>query len=96
MTKFPKPQRVRDKAYIEWIKGLRCCITACPNPDPHHVNPAGGGGMGTKCSDRRAVPLAHWIHQEIHQIGQKRFCEKYKVDFEEVIDGLNKKYEEGG
>ena len=91
---FPKEKRIIDKKYIEWIKSLNCCVTGARDPDPHHVNPQGGGGIGTKCSDRRAIPLSHFLHQEIHQIGKITFAEKYDLDYEDLIAQLNKKYDE--
>ena len=91
---FPKPKRVIDNDYIEWIKNLKCWIRDTPFPDPHHINEPGHGGMGTKCNDSRAIPLSHGLHQELHQIGQETFASKYSLDYESIIVELNKAYEE--
>lgn len=98
--KFPKPgkkkkkKRIKDNDYTEWIKTLRCCITSKPSPDPHHINPPGWSAMGSKCSDRRVIPLAHSLHQECHQIGQHTFASKYNLDYEDLIQDYNRRYDE--
>ena len=50
--------------------------------------------MGTKCSDLRAIPLSHRLHQELHNIGQQTFALKYNLDYEAIIDELNRRYHE--
>lgn len=91
--RFPKPTRKKDKAYIEWIKSLRCCVTGKPDPDPHHCNESGCGGMGSKSSDRRTIPLSHALHAELHQHGSQTFSSKYELDYEVIIKELNMRYD---
>lgn len=100
MALFPKPKkkskkkRETDDDYIKWIRSLSCCITGKPLPDPHHINEAGHGAMGSKAIDRRAIPLSHPLHQELHSIGQHTFAKKYDLDYEAIIEALNQLYEE--
>ena len=35
--------------------------------------------MGLKPSDYRTVPLNQFVHQELHQIGEKSFWERHKI-----------------
>lgn len=92
--KFPKPTRSKDKAYIEWIRSLNCCITGSRGPsDPHHIPKLGESGMGTKTDDRRAIPLRHDVHVEYHNLGRLSFAAKYNLDYEYVIKKLNAIYE---
>ena len=81
------PYPYRDKDYIEFIREQPCCVTGLINSTresvvAHHTE---SRGMGTKCSDYKTVPLCQSIHLELHQIGKKRFLDKYMVDFKDVI-----------
>jgi len=89
---FPKPTRIKDKPYIEWIKKLRCCVNGKPDPDPHHVNDKSGGSA--KFNDRRAIPLNHPLHVELHNIGAETFAARYGLDYEAIIEELNRRYDE--
>ena len=60
--------------------------------DPHHVNPKGHGGKGTKASDDRAIPLCHAHHVEYHNIGRDSFAKKYTVDYEAKIEAYKRLY----
>lgn len=62
--------------------------------DAHHVNKKGHGSMSGKADDRRAVPLCNEQHREYHQVGRETFAKKYDLNYEAIIDGLNKLYEE--
>lgn len=53
----------------------------------------GHGAKGLKCSDLRAIPLCHTHHLEVHQIGRDSFARKHMLDYEIVIEALNKFYE---
>ena len=93
MTPQPKPERIRDTAYMKWIKALGCTLervsgSACIGAtDPHHVKPAGGGIMGGKVSDRRCIPLCrqHHLVVEIHPA-------TFRDGFEALIIQLNREY----
>jgi len=93
MKPQPKPVRVKDKKYVEFIKSLRCWITNSPNPDPHHAQRSGHGGIATKANDRRCIPLRHDLHVELHNIGAKSFATKYDLNYESIIEALNAVYE---
>jgi hypothetical protein len=90
---FPKPKRVQDKKYLEWIRWHLCVA----DPDficsgqiiPHHIN---AGGMGTKCSDYETVPLCNEHHREIHDKGKKIFQAKYEIDLKEEAERLREEY----
>jgi hypothetical protein len=63
--------RVRDEAYLAWLRTLPCCcpqLPVHPGGDPHHPKhrPEGGGvGAGLKADDHRAVPLSREHHTDI-------------------------------
>ena len=91
-----KPKTIKNKKYKEWISGLACCVSGYRHPDepndPHHVPAAGHGGMAIKADDTRCIPLRHDLHVEFHQIGSKSFAEKYRIDFEVLIEAYQNLY----
>ena len=89
---FTKPKSLRDKKYIEWVKTLGCICCGRPNVDPHHENERGRAGKGVKAPDRRCIPICHEHHVERHCMGRDSFAEKYELDYEEIINGLNEYY----
>lgn len=93
--KFPKSVTIKDPAYIEWIRSLPCVVTGSRSvSDPHHVSEQGHGSMAGKTSDRRAIPLCHRLHVELHQTGRETFAKKYNLDYEFEIERLNKCWKE--
>lgn len=93
---FQKIARIEDPDFIEWIKSLKCLVNArhMGQTVHHHVNKKGHGSMGSKTDDRRCIPLCVLHHNEVHQIGAKTFALKYELDYEIVIEALNRLYEE--
>jgi hypothetical protein len=86
---FPKPTTIRNKAYIEFIKGFHCCVCGYrPPSDPHHVSLKGHGSKGKKTHDTRTIPLCHYHHVEFHNIGRDSFASKYSLDYESTIGDL--------
>ena len=88
MIGFPKPKRYENEEYLEFIRGLPCCVPRCEcknrtgsnkgRVDPHHCKSKGSGG-----SDLTSIPLHDEHHTEAHW-SQVKFQEKYGVDFKEV------------
>jgi hypothetical protein len=73
---FPKPVRFEDDAYLRFIRRQPCLICGAAS-QAHHVQ---AGGVGTKCSDYRTVPLCHNHHRELHNHGRTSFELQYSVD----------------
>lgn len=102
MTPQPKPERIRDTAYMRWIKILPCLVQSFTRGpefdcgyhdfiDPHHVVPPGGGKTGSKVDDRRTVPLCRKHHDEA-QRGREAFEKKYFLWLAGEILRLNREY----
>lgn len=97
-----KVQRERDEKYSEWVRKLPCIVCLSLDPDGshfngettvgHHWQERGHGGKGTKCSDRRRVPLCYTHHAEVH-LGRQTFAAKYGIDAEVLITKLNELWE---
>lgn len=61
----PRPRRVTDDEYLEYIRGMACLnCRAVEGVIPHHLD---RGGMGTKGPDYFTVPLCQGCHDELHQ-----------------------------
>ena len=75
-TKQKRP-RIEDKAHLEFIRSLRCCLCGKPNPDPAHIrsaNPIYGKretGGAEKASDKWTVPLCREEHEQQHAAGNE-------------------------
>jgi hypothetical protein len=64
-----RSSRIRDEAYLAWLRSLPCCCPetpAHPGGDPHHprhIEHGGGSiGAGMKADDTRAIPLSRAHH----------------------------------
>lgn len=84
LSEHPKKLIDDIEAYIRiCLKRKICCICGRPySGDPHHVDAIQMGHDRRKVDDsqKRKLPLCYEIHHpEIHNIGDKAFCEKYHV-----------------
>lgn len=98
MRSIPKPKRIRDEQYLAWIRTLPCLVStdrhSGDNPvDAHHVLPSGGGKVGSKTDDRRAVPLCRQLHEWYHSEGRAEFESVFRLDLEAEIQRLNAEYD---
>jgi hypothetical protein len=95
-----KPYQVRSKRYLDWIREMPCIVclildsTAVGPSEPHHVSNRVHGGVSTKASDYRVVPLCHFHHQQHHNVGKQTFSRQHNINLEEVITNLNRIWEE--
>lgn len=95
MKAHPKPRRERDEDYLKWIRAQKCAVSfgyTCSDVDAHHVRELGQGGIGTKPSDRRAIPLCREAHQNYHLWGRDVFERTYGIDIEALIARCNREY----
>jgi hypothetical protein len=84
---FPKPVRLQDRGYLRWIRQQPCLIDHV-QADAHHVD---CGGVGTKGSDYRTVPLCRKHHRECHS-SRERFEDRYRLSLELEIIRLLETY----
>lgn len=69
MTSYPKQPPGRSEEYLEYIRGLPCCI--CQDPaEPHHLLSA---GVGQKGSDFSCVPLCRVDHMAAHNVVEAEY-----------------------
>lgn len=77
-----RPQ-IRSRGHLQWIRGHYCAVenAECHGKiEAHHVRLTGDGGTSLKPGDNCAVPLCGFHHREIHNLGQRSFDRKYKVN----------------
>lgn len=66
-----KDAGARVELYLKYVRAHPCACCRAPGPsEAHHWGPKGrSGGMGTKCSDFRTVPLCAICHEHFHRSG---------------------------
>lgn len=74
---FPKPIRIRDRAYLAWIRLKPCVGCRRIAKQAHHVIARGAGG-----SDYQTVPLCFRCHRQVHDFGRDFFEVKHAIDLE--------------
>jgi hypothetical protein len=72
MPPVPKRPPLRDRAYLDSLRGQRCILTgvyASPSLaiDPAHISTL---GRSMKSPDNEALPIRHDIHHLMHQRGE--------------------------
>jgi hypothetical protein len=88
VLRFPKPTREVNGKYLDFVVEHKCC--ACDNIytiTVHHTKTRGAGG-----SDYLTVPLCAKCHMQIEQVGQRKFCTEWNIDFNTIIINLLKGY----
>jgi hypothetical protein len=76
-------ERMESRAYMDWVKRLRCVCCNAPADDPHHPHGAGFKGMGTKVPDWWVIPLCRGHHDELHH-DVAAWEEQYGSQYEHV------------
>ena len=66
---------IRDRKYLDWLRSQPCCITGVEGQtEPAHTfKSIGGGGMGLKSSDSRALPIHFELHRLQHSMSEAQF-----------------------
>lgn len=113
--KEPKPPkkpkrfaRLRDEAYLSWIRQQPCCISGVrsgewievPFPSgrigkvPARIEACHVKARSTAGSDRgNVVPMELSVHRSQHQMGMKSFQRKHNVDLKELALDYQRRYE---
>lgn len=73
----------RCQPFLKWLRGRNCAINSpacCWAIEAAHCDHGGDKGMGTKPSDRFAIPLCGRHHDRQHTLGRKTFEARYGID----------------
>ncbi len=78
---------VRSEAHLRFLRTLPCAVCGkTGRTDPAHTGPH---GIGTKSSDRDAIPLCRPHHTALDTLGRRKFEAKYGLDIRDLIGQLN-------
>lgn len=81
-----KPRRIRNEAYLKWIREKKCVICGSPYVEASHI---GTGGMGTKVTDYFVLPMCAEHHRtgkySYHRMNMGRFSDYYGVNLYKMI-----------
>lgn len=90
----PRRGRVRNAAYLGWIRTLPCLVCSSWPVEAAHT---GARGFGMKADDVTAIPLCsehHRTGRTAHHVLGRRFWDAHEIDRDEVIADLNARYEQ--
>lgn len=86
----PRPAEKSAPAFLQWLRGRECLIAKkhdCAGKIcAAHFDQWGDKGIGTKVSDRAALPLCALGHDEQHRIGWTSFQLKYQFNGFDVVE----------
>ncbi len=90
-----KQKPIRSPKHLAYIRSLPCCIMKdglnC-NGTPvcaHHLTIIKGSrGISQKAGDCYCVPLCHFHHTTLHNVGEKSFWSAWKIDAIELTNQL--------
>lgn len=77
--------RERDRNYLAWLHTQPCCICGLVPVQAHHIRIGSIGikretGMAEKSSDKWALPLCRYHHDESHKMHEREFWASYGLD----------------
>ena len=77
-----RPAHKSAPGFLKWLRGCSCAVggTCAGRIEAAHVDGAGDKGMGTKVSDRFALPLCSAHHAECHMAGAGTFQTRHTID----------------
>lgn len=84
----PRPASKNAPAFLQWLRTKNCCIggTCAGRIEAAHVRTGTDGGMGSKPSDRYAIPMCASHHAEQHMAGEATFSERHNVNMKSMAD----------
>lgn len=72
----PRPAEKSAPGFLKWLRGRNCAVNNhdCKwGIEAAHCDHGGDKGMGTKSSDRFAIPLCGYHHDRQHVTGRQTF-----------------------
>jgi len=80
MKSYLKQPPGRSEEYLEYIRGLPCCVCGEPT-EPHHLLT---GGVALKGSDFGCVPLCRYHHGRLHESTLREFNSRHNFSLVEI------------
>ncbi len=66
VSEIPKPARIVNEEYLEWIRTLKCLVCKDARVDAAHVKSRGAGGGDVPGN---VMPLCRYHHSIQHRVG---------------------------
>lgn len=79
----PRPAEKSATQYLQWLRGRNCAVNNhdCKwNIEAAHCDHGGDKGMGTKVSDKFAIPLCGYHHDRQHVWGRRTFEQRTGIN----------------
>lgn len=91
------PQKTeRNEEYLKFIRKLPCC--ACGKSRGVEAAHFGPRGLGTRASDKNALPVCYKCHRTgphaYHKLGPRKFAAYHKINPPSLILKLNRFWDE--
>jgi hypothetical protein len=102
MRSATKKRTGKDPEYLDFVHEQPCAVFAVDRLFTKcggriHAHHSGDHGFSQRAPDSTAIPLCEAHHQAgphaVHRLG-KRFYQFHGIDRDELIAGLNRKFEE--
>jgi hypothetical protein len=65
-------KRIRDKAYLIYVRSFPCLVCKQPAGAAHHILFAQPRARGMKVGDNWTIPLCHQHHEGVHHYGNEK------------------------
>lgn len=78
-------KRLRDRKYLDALQGIDCLICGKVNQDSvcgHHLVAGCNRGFAYKSPDCFVIPLCYKCHNEVHEIGDEKFFDKWDSEID--------------
>jgi hypothetical protein len=88
--RLERAERRRDErcspAHRAWIRRHHCSVPGCTSTpiECAHVRSGTDGGIGLKPSDKWAISLCRDHHREQHQLGEREFQKRHRIDLHDL------------
>jgi hypothetical protein len=89
-----RPAEKSAPGFLKWLRGRPCAFSIALNTEANchgkmeaaHTPGGGDKGMGTKCSDRYAVPLCSSHHRSQHDKGWPFYQRLLEIDAKSLAE----------
>lgn len=82
---YPKPKRLTDRGYLQWVRQQPCIVARCwRRAEAHHIVFDGMGKTGSKVDDFYSLPCCDVHHKEAHK-SRDEFEKRYGLNLPLLI-----------
>ena len=81
--------QIRSPSHRQWVRGHECVVQNADclgRIEAAHVRAGTDCGLGVKPSDIFVIALCSWHHRQQHNIGEKQFQFRHKINMLEIAE----------